>query len=196
MPKVLQFLADMNADGYQLRGQTPVRGIGVIQGLRCTLHPFVTNPAWKEISGLPAAEQAKIMEDQDFRAQMLAAHTGEHDPNLVGGNFIDRYAGMFELSDPPDYEPSAGESIANRAAAMGCTPEELCYDIVISGGGSGMIDTPIINFADGTLDGVRTMLTHPNTIPACRTAGPTSALFVMPAFRRFSCSTRPETGSR
>lgn len=169
--KVLQFLTDMNAAGYELRGQTPARAIGMIQGLQCTLHPFMTNPVWKKISHLSVAEQAGVMAESGFKARLLAAHTAEKDPHLVGGIFIDRYDGMFELGDPPNYEPHPDTSMASRAAALGCTPEELCYDILVSGEGRGMIYTPISNYAYGSLDAVREMIAHDHTVPGLSDGG-------------------------
>ena len=169
--KILDFLDEMNAAGHRLRGQVAARGIGVILGLECTLHPFMLNPVWKQISHLSVREQAERMADPDFKRQMLAAQTGDKDPNLIGGDFIDLYDRMFYLADPPDYEPALETSIAQQATASGRTPEDIAYDIVVSDDGRGKLYEPLLNYGHGSLDAVREMLTHRYTIPGLSDGG-------------------------
>ena len=42
-------------------------------------------------------------------------------------------ANMFVLGDPPDYTPPADLRLDARAAALGITPLELAYDLLVSG---------------------------------------------------------------
>ncbi len=68
------------------------------------------------------------------------------------------------MGDPPDYEPSADQSIAARAAREGCSPEEVAYDLLIEKDGKNILYLPVTNFAGGNLDVVREMLAAPNTL--------------------------------
>ncbi|HTF45873.1 MAG TPA: amidohydrolase family protein [Pseudonocardia sp.] len=166
--RILRMLEQAWADGLPIRGQVAARSVGLILGLANTLNPFMTNPVWQRISHLPAAEQAVRMADPMLRSEILAAHTREKDRSRLGGNFIQRYQLMYELTDPPDYEPPTSESIAARAARAGIDPVELAYDILADGG---MLYLTSMNYADGNLDDVHEMLVHPHTVPGLSDGG-------------------------
>jgi N-acyl-D-aspartate/D-glutamate deacylase len=166
--RILRMLEQAWVDGLPIRGQVAARSVGLILGLANTLNPFMTNPVWQRISHLPAAEQAARMADPMLRSEILAAHTREKDRSRLGGNFIQRYQLMYELTDPPDYEPPTSESIAARAARAGIDPVELAYDILADGG---MLYLTSMNYADGNLDDVHEMLVHPHTVPGLSDGG-------------------------
>ena len=101
------------------------------------------------------AEQARAMAEPSFKERFLAAA----DKPLGGA---DR---MFELGDPPDYEPDPSTSIAARAAREGRDALDLAYDLFAQDEGRTFLYVPIINWFDGTLDGVGEMLAHQHTVP-------------------------------
>jgi N-acyl-D-aspartate/D-glutamate deacylase len=166
--RILRMLEQAWADGLPIRGQVAARSVGLILGLANTLNPFMTNPVWQRIGHLPAAEQAARMADPTLRSEILAAHTREKDRSRLGGNFIQQYQLMYELTDPPDYEPPTSESVAARAARDGIDPAELAYDILADGG---MLYLTSMNYADGNLDEVHRMLVHPHTVPGLSDGG-------------------------
>jgi N-acyl-D-aspartate/D-glutamate deacylase len=140
-------------------------------GLPCTLHPFVTNPVFKsEIAALKPDEQARAMREPSFRERVLAAEV-ERDRKKLGGALLAMWDRMFELGDPPDYEPDAASSLAAKAATAGVHPAELAYDLLASGDGGALLYTPFLNYADGDLDAVGEMLAHPWTIPGLSDGG-------------------------
>ena len=159
-PRQLELLDQANADGVPMRGQAAARAIGILVGLQCTISPLSGNPVGAEIAGLPVAEQARAMLDPSFKERFLAA----------GRSFfgVDR---MFELGDPPDYEPDPSTSIAARAAREGRDPMDLAYDVVVKDEGRTFLYVPIINWFDGTLDGVGEMLAHQHTVPGLSDGG-------------------------
>ena len=169
--EVLHRLAAANADGLTMRGQVAARSVGLLMGLACTLHPFMTNPVWQRVAGMSVAEQAAIMRDPSFKAEVLAAQTGERNRNLIGGRLIHWYPSMYELSDPPNYEPDPSESIAARAQRLGRTPEDVVYDVLLGDDGYAMVYVTSLNYADGNLDAAHTMLTDPYTIPGLSDGG-------------------------
>jgi N-acyl-D-aspartate/D-glutamate deacylase len=156
------------ADGLPVRAQVAARGVGLILGLENTLNPFMTNPAWRRVAELTPPEQAARMREPGFRAEVLAAHTGEKDRSRLGGTMIQRFDLMYELADPPDYEPPRSASIANRAAREGREAVELAYDIIAAGG---MLYLPSLNYAHGNLDDVHEMLRHPHALPGLSDGG-------------------------
>ena len=164
-------LADANRDGLTMRAQVAPRAVGLLLGLDCTLHPFMTNPVWRELAGRPAAEQAAAMADPDFRRRVLDAQAGGKERGKLGGGLIGMFDRIFPLGDPPDYEPDPAEAVTGQAARAGVTPEEWAYDFMLGDSGAAMFYVPFLNYADGNLDATREMLAHPNTVPGLSDGG-------------------------
>ncbi|MFP3907719.1 MAG: N-acyl-D-amino-acid deacylase family protein, partial [Acidimicrobiales bacterium] len=61
---LLDLITDANQQGLPMTAQVAVRPVGLLFGLDCTLHPFVTNPVFRELKGRTAAEQARAMADE------------------------------------------------------------------------------------------------------------------------------------
>jgi N-acyl-D-aspartate/D-glutamate deacylase len=159
-PRQLELLDEANAAGVPMRGQAAARAIGILVGLQCTVNVLAGNPVWQEIAALSVPEQARAMLEPSFKERFLAA------AKPLGG--ADR---MFELGDPPDYEPDPSTSIAARAAREGREAIDLAYDLFAQDEGRTFLYVPIINWFDGTLDGVREMLAHPHTVPGLSDGG-------------------------
>lgn len=169
--QVLERIASARADGLTITGQVATRAVGLLLGLQCTLHPFMVNPVYAEIAGLPVAEQVRVMADPHFKQRVLDAATGEKARGKLGGALIGRYDHMFELGDPPDYEPRPGDSLQARAEREGRTVEDLVYDLLLSDGGRTLLYLPALNYAHGNLDAVGQMLAHPDTVPGLGDGG-------------------------
>lgn len=168
---VLDRITAARADGLAITAQVATRAVGLLFGLQCTLHPFLNNPVFAEISSLPVPEQARIMEDPGFRARLLGAGSGAADRTKIGGGLIHRFGYMFELGDPPEYEPDLADSIEARATSAGRPVEDFVYDLLIADEGRTLLYMPTLNFAGGTLDAVGDMLAHPYTVPGLSDGG-------------------------
>ncbi|MGH9033655.1 MAG: N-acyl-D-amino-acid deacylase family protein, partial [Acidimicrobiia bacterium] len=59
--RLLARLSSANADGVSMTAQVAPRAVGLLLGLQCTLHPFLTNPVYREIAALPLAERVAAM---------------------------------------------------------------------------------------------------------------------------------------
>jgi N-acyl-D-aspartate/D-glutamate deacylase len=70
---------------------------------------------------------------------------------------------MFPMSDPPNYEPEASESIAAIAARSNHTPDEVAYDY-LAAGAEKFLFFPIVGYNEDNHDIIRTMLTDDATI--------------------------------
>jgi len=57
---------------------------------------------------------------------------------------------MFELADPPDYEPVPAASVASRAYREGRDPVDLAYDLLLADNGRAFLYLPVLNYDDGT----------------------------------------------
>ena len=168
--QVLDRISAARDDGLAITGQVATRAVGLLFGLQCTLHPFMQNPVFKEIAGLPVPEQAKIMADPGFKERVLGA-SSEGVQGKIGGMLISRFRYMFELGDPPDYEPNLDGSIEARAERAGRRVEDFAYDLLIADEGRTLLYMPTLNFGSGTLDAVGDMLAHPYTVPGLGDGG-------------------------
>ena len=166
--------------GLPLYLQTAVRGIGVINGLDASFHPFMGFPSYKEVAQLPLAQRAEALRDPARKARILSekserlAGDGSAIPPLVDILLakIDMISGrMFPLTDQLDYEPSVMQSFLVRAKQAGCTPLEAIYEHLSAGDGSGLTYFPIFNYNEGHLDAVRRMLDHPRALSSLSDAG-------------------------
>lgn len=168
------------ANGLPLFMQTGARGIGVLNGLDASFHPFMGFPSYKEVAHLPLAERAAAMRDPARKARILSekserlAGDGSSIPPLVDILLakIDMISGrMFPLEATLNYEPSVMESFLVRAKQKGVTPLEVIYDHLSSGNGDALIYFPIFNYNEGNLDTVRKMLEHPRALSGLSDAG-------------------------
>ena len=167
---ILDHISAANADGLPVIGQVAPRAVGLILGLECTLNPFMTNPAYREIADRPLPERVAALRDPGFRERLLA-EAGDRSRQKLGGSLVRRFDLLFELTDPPDYEPSLADSIAARAERTGTTAEELALDLLLAHDGTGLLYLPFLNYLDGTLDACHEMLTHPHTVPGLGDGG-------------------------
>jgi N-acyl-D-aspartate/D-glutamate deacylase len=169
--RILDLIDAANADGVAMRAQVAARPVGVLMGLECTLHPLMTNPVYREVAELPLAERVRALADPVFRERVLAAEAADKERSKLGGGLIQRWASVYELGDPPDYEPDPSTSVAARAEREGRRPEELAYDLLLGAGGHALLYLPFLNYADGNLDAVGEMLRHPCAVPGLSDGG-------------------------
>jgi N-acyl-D-aspartate/D-glutamate deacylase len=166
--------------GLPLYLQTAVRGIGVLNGLEASFHPFMGFPSYKEVAHLPLAQRAEAMRDPARKARILLENSerlagdGSAIPPLVDILLakIDLISGrMFSLQDTLNYEPSVMQSFLVRAKQAGISPLEAIYDYLSTGDGAGLIYFPLFNYNEGSLDTVRRMLDHPRALSSLSDAG-------------------------
>ncbi|WP_454885759.1 N-acyl-D-amino-acid deacylase family protein [Sphingomonas oryzagri] len=158
----LNSLTAANADGLTIRAQVAPRPVGMLYGLDLSFHPFVFHPSFQSIADLPLAEKVVAMRDPTLRAQLLSERPDHSNPVLVKTVTAFRFA--YPMGRDPDYEPDLADRIDNRAKALGRTPEDVAYDLLLEDDGRAILYQPGANYRDGNLDAVRTMLGHPDTI--------------------------------
>ncbi|WP_372826328.1 amidohydrolase family protein [Polaromonas sp.] len=168
------------AAGLPLYLQAAARGIGVINGLDASFHPFMGFPGYKDVAHLPLAERAAALREPARKARILAekserlAGDGTAIPPLVDILLarIDMISGrMFALDEELNYEPTVMQSFLVQAKQRGITPLEALYDHLAGGDGSHLIYFPIFNYNNGSLDAVRQMLDHPRVLSSLSDAG-------------------------
>jgi len=164
----LDLLTAANADGVRMSAQVAPRPVGLLLGLQCSLHPFLRNPVFGEIAGLALGQQVEALADPGFRERLLAA---ARDEQRHRGRLLESFHALYELGDPPDYEPDPASSVARRAEREGRDPFEMVYDLVLADHGRAFLYLPFLNYNDGNLDAVGEMLAHPHTVPGLGDGG-------------------------
>jgi N-acyl-D-aspartate/D-glutamate deacylase len=106
------------------------------------------------------------MRDPAFKKRVLAEQ-----PAPALGMLVWQFDKLFALGDPPDYEPSAEQSMAAQAARQGVAPEAWVYDRLLDDDGHALLYRPFLNYSHGSLDAVREMLLHDYTVPGLGDAG-------------------------
>lgn len=168
------------ARGLPLYLQTAARGIGVINGLDASFHPFMGFPGYKEVAHLPLAQRAAALREPARKARILSepserlAGDGTAIPPLVDVLLarIDQISGrMFPLDERLDYEPDVMRSFLVRARQAGVRPLEALYDYFAAGDGGNLVYFPIFNYNEGSLATLRQMLEHPRALFGLGDAG-------------------------
>jgi N-acyl-D-amino-acid deacylase len=136
-------LASAKEEGLTIRGQVLPRPTGALLGLELSLHPFSLNPSFRPIADLPLADKVRAMRDPELRRRLLAE--SPEDPHPFFRHVVSEHEALFVLGDPPNYNPSLGESIAARARAAGVEPLELIYDALLQRNGKEILYRPMGN---------------------------------------------------
>ena len=157
------------ASGLDMRMQIAPRGVGVLNGLRTTLNLLMGKPSYRAIMKLPHDRLVAELKKPEVRQHILSdpfVKISELDPSappqidqaIAALDFISMR--MFELGDPPNYEPSEETSIGARARARGVGVLEEIYDILLKDDGEALIYFPIFNYNAGNLDTTAEMMRH------------------------------------
>ena len=164
--RLLDSLEDAVAAGLPMKAQVAARPVGVLLGLELTVNPFTRYPLYRQIAALPLADRVARLADPDFRARLLA------DPPEGGaGGLMALWSRMHLMGPEPDYEPTPDTTVEARAASRGVAPEVVALDHMLTGGGRGMLYVPFLNYSEGSLDAVREMIVHPDSVPGLSDGG-------------------------
>jgi N-acyl-D-aspartate/D-glutamate deacylase len=181
---IIERAEQLQKEGVDLRLQVAPRGIGLFLGLQSTHHPLMAFPSYIEISDLPLAERVERLRDPSLKAKMLAetpvklAVKGSSIPPMTDTliAMMEHIAvKMFKLSPDgsgnAEYEQAYESSAAAEAQRRGETVWSVLYDWLLDDDGKALIYFPIYNYTDMNYDAVRTMMTHPLSLPGLTDGG-------------------------
>jgi N-acyl-D-amino-acid deacylase len=157
--QLLEVATDAYADGIPLRPQITGRPIGMLLGLQ-GFNPFRTRPTYMGLADLPLDELVARLREPAVRQAILGEQDSVPMPAYIGMG-LDR---IFELGDPPEYEPEPEASVAAEAARRGIDAYELLYELLLRREGRELLLRPLVGYSDLTLEPVREMLLHPATV--------------------------------
>ncbi len=162
--RLLQAVDEDRAAGGTLTPQVAQRPAGVLFSLESSGHPFILHPDYQPLAALPLAERVAALRDPDTRAAIL-----NNPPDLAGlpevfTRSLTAWDNMFPLGDPIDYEPPRENSVRALAEAAGVSPAEFAYDTLLERDGKGIIYMPLLGYADGDFEALRSMMLHEHAV--------------------------------
>jgi N-acyl-D-amino-acid deacylase len=149
-------------EGLDVVPQVACRPTGMLYGLQSSLHPFVTHPTYRQLRDLPLAERVARLRRPEVRERLLADEPATANP--IARTLMSRWAQIFPLGDPPDYEPPASNSVAAVAEREGRRPEEVVLDWLLDGDGTALLFAPLTSYVDHDHEAIREMMVHPSTV--------------------------------
>jgi N-acyl-D-aspartate/D-glutamate deacylase len=163
--RVLDTLTAANAEGLAMRAQVAARGIGVLLGLQASINPLQGSPTFRSLDASALPKLVAQLSEPHVRTAII------DELESGGGRMVAVLDRVFELGDPPNYEPAPSESIRARADATGADATGLLYDLLLGDGGTALLYWPILNYFDGNLEPAAEMLRHPNAVPGLSDGG-------------------------
>ena len=157
------------AEGIHIYPQIHTRGVGALTMLE-GYHIFLMRRSYHEMAHLSLAERLAALRKPERRAAILAE---EPDENLCSANpqlasFLamlrTRIANIFPMGEELDYEPTSDRNLAALAAAAGKSQEAYLYDHYTAGDGTNVCASFALNYPEGNLNAVGTMLAHPQVV--------------------------------
>ncbi|WP_099020689.1 N-acyl-D-amino-acid deacylase family protein [Mycolicibacterium palauense] len=162
-------------NGTEVYAQFAARPFGMLFGFP-GYHAFTHRPTYRRLSAeLGREELAARLADPAVRAAILSEDDLPPQPTpLFDGLFalIQHSADkIFPIGDPPDYEPTAEQTVAAIAARRGADPLATMYDLMLESGASAMLMLPFFNYAEGNHDAIHDMMTHPAAVSGLSDGG-------------------------
>jgi N-acyl-D-aspartate/D-glutamate deacylase len=158
---LLKRIGDATEQGLQMRGQVAPRPIGILLGLQTSRGPFQLCPSFRAIAHLPLEQIVATMRQPAFRQRLLSEV--RDNPGQSNGNPLD-YRIVFPLGEQPEYEPAPEQSLHHIAARSGRDVLDVAYDLLLENEGRSVLLMPFANYAYGSLEPTREMLTHPHSV--------------------------------
>jgi len=149
-------------DGLHIVPQVSSRPTGMLFGLQSSLHPFITHPTYRQLSGLPLVERVARLRDPEVRAALLAEAPATE--NVIATTLMTRWTQIFPLGDPPNYEPAPSTSVAAAAEREQRSPEAVVLDWLLERDGKALLFAPLASYVDFDHEAIREMMTHPRTV--------------------------------
>lgn len=153
-----------NRQGAWLVPQVAGKPASVMVGWESTYHLFSGHQHYQPLAELPLAERVARLRDPAVRDAILGEPLEFRNPfvailhsQLMNGN-------LFQLGDPPDYEPDRAESITAMAAAKGVPAVQLAYDLMLERDGRELLYAPLLGYTDGNFDALHELLDHPSSV--------------------------------
>jgi N-acyl-D-amino-acid deacylase len=173
--KQLDIAGTAVAQGIPVYAQFAARPFGMLFGFP-GYHAFTHRPTYRRLKAELGREGlVEALARSDVKAAILAEEDLPVQPQpLFDGIFrlaqfsTDR---LYAIGDPPDYEPTPDMTVEAIARRRGENTLATMYDLMLEGNGTAMLMLPFFNYADGNLDAVHEMISHPAAVSGLSDGG-------------------------
>lgn len=161
--KQLAYCREANAQGAKLIPHVGARPVNILLSWDGTINPFSFHANYGPLSVMSYEERLVELQKPEVRDAILA-----EDLPLMGDAFMDTIIGgydkLYELGNPPNYEPAPEDSIAARAAEAGIPPQQYCYDLMMENKGKNVVYFPCFGYGANDLSRQVELLEDESTV--------------------------------
>ncbi|MFK8049616.1 MAG: amidohydrolase family protein [Halioglobus sp.] len=166
----LEYVKKANAAGAKLIPHVGARAVNILLSWDGTINPFSFHANYAALSVMSHEERLAELRKPEVRAAILA-----EDTPLMGDDFMDTIIGgwdkLYELGNPPNYEPGPEDSIAVKAAEAGVPADEYCFDLMMKSEGKNVVYFPCFGYGTNDLSRQVEMLEDENTVMSLADTG-------------------------
>lgn len=159
----LDFVLEAEKEGARLIPHVGARPVNLLLSWDGTIHPFSFHSNYSPLSIMSHEDRLAELRKPEVREAILA-----EDLPLMGDEFMDTIIGgydkLYELGNPPNYEPGPEDSIAAKAAAMGVSSQQYCYDLMMQNDGMNVVYFPCFGYGAGDLSRQVELLENESTV--------------------------------
>lgn len=153
---------ELNREGAWLVPQVAGKPASLMVGWDSTYHLFSGHTAYQALADLPLDERLARLKDPDVRQAIIDEPLSFTNPFLA---ILHASIGnLYQLGDPPDYEPAPERSVLAIAQQQGRQPLDVAYDLMLERDGRELLYAPLLGYTDRNFDALREMLVHPSTV--------------------------------
>lgn len=173
-----------SGEGPKLHPQYAPRPVGMLASFDLTSNPWADCPTYKALAHLPIEQRVEELRKPEVKEKIL---TETPDEAVIPLTALTRnnYHVMFEVSANPKYEPEPGQSIKDRAEAMGVSPQSLAYDLLLQDGGRNYLLVAFGNYPEDTLDHLFRFYDNPDAVMGLGDGGAHYGLIVDSTYPTF-----------
>ncbi|HEX4862529.1 MAG TPA: amidohydrolase family protein [Acidimicrobiales bacterium] len=153
---------ELNREGAWLVPQVAGKPASLMVGWDSTYHLFSGHQAYQPLADLPIDERLARLKDPDVRQAILDEPLSFTNPFLA--ILHANIGNLYQLGDPPDYEPAPEQSAVAIAQQQGRQPLDVAYDLMLERDGRELLYAPLLGYTDRNFDALREMLMHPSTV--------------------------------
>jgi N-acyl-D-amino-acid deacylase len=157
-------VAEANAQGARIHPQVGNRCFGVLMGHQSRMNPFRHFPSYRAVADLPFDQRIARLRDPGVRSAIMAEGPDRDVEPALDVLRRRSFENLFPLGDPLDYEPPPEASIAAIARRTGQDPWAITYDLMLEHDGREFLLFPLLNYANGSYDGLHDMMATPMTV--------------------------------
>jgi N-acyl-D-aspartate/D-glutamate deacylase len=153
---------ELNRNGAWLVPQVAGKPASLMVGWDSSYHLFSGHQAYQPLADLPLDERLARLREPEVRKAMLDEPLSFTNPFLAVLHA--NIGNLYQLGDPPDYEPAPERSVLAIAQAQGRQPLDVAYDLMLERDGRELLYAPLLGYTDRNFDALYEMLLHPATV--------------------------------